>query len=274
MRVAIIGLGRIGRGAAISLDRAGGFDLTGYDVSGEALEAAAGLTRAAASPAEAASGADVVLVSVFDDAQVRDVLAGADGILSAIELPRSVVVLSTVASDTIAWAAVEAGRHGVPLLDCGVSGGKAIEDGRIVAMIGGTDDAVALVRPVVEAFADPVVHTGPVGTGMAAKLARNVVVYGCWYVVAEAAKLAGAAGVSLDALIEISDAADSRTGGPTAMLRRGRSGDEEQVALWHRIPAYAAKDLAAALTLAEELDVELPGVRLVQERFVTTHEVR
>jgi 3-hydroxyisobutyrate dehydrogenase-like beta-hydroxyacid dehydrogenase len=273
MRVAIVGLGQIGRGAAISLARAGGFDLVGYDAAPETLARAVAVLAPAGSVAEAAAGADIVLVAVFDDAQVRDVLAGPGGILAASPPVRAVVVLSTVTAGTIAWAAAEAAAHGVELVDCGVSGGKAIEQGLIVAMIGGSDAAVAAVRPVVEGFATPVVHTGPLGTGMAAKLARNMIVYGCWYVVSEAARLADAAGVSLDSLVEISDAADRQSGGPTAMLRRGRSGDPEKVALWHRIPEYAHKDLRAALELAGALGVELPGAELVEARFDATHDV-
>ena len=273
MRVAIGGLGQIGRGAAISLARSGSFELVAYDVDPTALEAAAQLVAAADSPAAAAAEAGVVLVAVFDDDQVRDALTGEDGILAASPLPEAIVVLSTVTRDTIGWAAAEARRRGVPLLDCGISGGKAIEQGRIVAMIGGADEAVAHVRPVIEAFASPVVHTGPLGTGMAAKLARNMIVYGCWYVVAEAARLAKAAGVTLESVVEISDAADRRSGGPTAMIRRGLSGEPEKIALWHRIPDYAHKDLGAALELAAELDVELPATELVRERFADTHRV-
>jgi 3-hydroxyisobutyrate dehydrogenase-like beta-hydroxyacid dehydrogenase len=273
MRVAILGLGQIGRGAAISLARVGGFEVVGYDPAPEALALAAPSLSPAGSMAQAAAGADVVLIAVFDDRQLRDALAGPAGILDATPPAKVVVVLSTVSAETITWAAVEAARHGVELVDCGVSGGKAIEQGRIVAMIGGSDTAVTLVRPVIEAFAAPVVHTGPLGTGMAAKLARNMIVYGCWYVVSEAARLAEAAGVSLDSLVEISDAADRQSGGPTAMLRRGMSGDPEKVALWHRIPEYAHKDLHAAFELARSLDVELPGAELVEERFDTTHDV-
>ena len=57
------------------------------------------------------------------------------------------------------------------------------------------------------------------------------------------------------------------------MLRRGMSGDPEKVALWHRIPEYAHKDLHHALELADALGVAMPGARLVEERFDTTHEV-
>ena len=273
MRVAIVGLGQIGRGAAISLARSRSHSLVAYDVDPDALALAADLVTAAHSPADAAAGADVVLVAVYDDDQVRDVLTTDDGVLAASPLPRAIVVLSTVARETIDWAHAEAEGRGVPLLDCGVSGGKAIEQGQIVAMIGGPDEAVAHVRPVIEGFASPVVHTGALGTGMAAKLARNMIVYGCWYVVAEAARLAEAAGVTIESLVEISDAADGQTGGPTAMIRRGLSGDAEKIALWHRIPEYAHKDIGAALELAAELAVELPAAELVHERFDDTHRV-
>jgi 3-hydroxyisobutyrate dehydrogenase len=266
LRVAVVGLGRIGGGAVRSLGR-GNFDVVGYDVDPAAVERVAGIAEPASSLQEAAAGADVVLVAVFDDAQVRDALVGDRGLLAAEPPPGAIVILSTVGVDTIHWAAGEAGARGVELVDCGVSGGRAIEQGTIAAMVGGTDAAVAAVRPVLEGFAAPVVHMGALGTGMQAKLARNMIVYGCWYVASEAARLAAAAGIAVERLIEVSDAADRASGGPTGMLKRALSADPEELVNLHRTPEYAHKDLLTALALGRELGLDLPVAALVEERF-------
>jgi 3-hydroxyisobutyrate dehydrogenase len=265
-RVAVVGLGRIGGGAVRSLGR-GDFDLVGYDIDPAAVERVAGIAAPASSLAEAAAAADVVLVAVFDDAQVRDALEGDRSLLAAEPPPKAIVILSTVSVETIHWAAEQGRARGVEIVDCGVSGGKAIEQGTIAAMVGGTDAAVATVRPVLEGFASPVVHMGALGTGMQAKLARNMIVYGCWYVASEAARLAAAAGIAVERLIEVSDAADRSSGGPTGMLKRALSTDPDELVNLRRTPEYAHKDLQTALALGRELGLDLPAATLVEERF-------
>jgi len=273
-RVAVAGLGRIGGGAARSLVRAG-HQVSGFDVSERAAAALADRVRIAGSPREAAAGADVALVAVYDDAQVRDVLTGRDGLVAADPTPQVVAILSTVTAATIAWASEQAGRAGFGLLDCGVTGGgDAIERGAIVALVGGDPQLVELARPVIEAFSDPMLHMGALGSGMAAKLARNAIVFGCWYAVAEAAQLAARAGIDIDKLIEASEAADRWSGGALALLSRhgirpDRLDADPEALLDRRrgLAGYAHKDLAAALALAGELGLELPGVELVQRRF-------
>lgn len=272
--VAVIGLGRIGRGAARSLVRAG-HSVGGYDVAEEATAALKSIVRIACSPREAAAEAEVVLIAAFDEAQVRDVLTGDAGVLTADPPPRAAVILSTVPLATIEWAAGEAAAADVGLVDCGVTGGgEAIERGSIVALVGGDADTVELARPVLEAFSSPMLHMGPLGSGMKAKLARNAIVFGCWYIVSEAARLAAAAGLDLDKLIEASDAADKWSGGPMALLARhrirpadGDYADEASVGLRQAFAAYAHKDVRAALELGDQLGLELPGTALVERRF-------
>jgi 3-hydroxyisobutyrate dehydrogenase len=272
--VCVIGLGRIGGGAVRALARAG-HDVVGYDVAPGAVEALSGVARGAASSREAAAGRDVVLVAVFDDAQVRTVFSGDDGVLAADPAPRVVAILSTVGLETIAWAGDEASRAGVGLVDCGVTGGGgAIEQGQIVGLVGGDDETVAAAVPVLEAIASPILHMGPLGSGMKAKLARNAIVFGCWYVVSEAARLAAAAGVDVGKLVEASTAADRWSGGPMALLERhGIRPDDydpaNEASAAHRrlLATYAHKDVGAALALAESLGLELPGAAVVKERF-------
>lgn len=271
-RIGIIGIGRIGGGVVRSLDRSRDCELIAYDLRAKALEAVAAQASAASSPREAGEGAAVVFVAVFDDAQVREALSGPDGVFAAEQRPRAVVILSTVTLATIAWAAEEGAKVGVAVLDCGVTGGDAIEEGSIVAMIGGGRDDYEFAKRFIEAFADPALYMGELGTGMKAKLARNLLTFGVWYAVAEATRLAAAAGVDIDQFVQASDAGDACTGGPTALLKRGirpheRPRDDAAEQQRTGFVKYAQKDLAAALELARENGLELPAAELVLARF-------
>jgi 3-hydroxyisobutyrate dehydrogenase len=269
--VGVIGLGSIGANVARALV-ANGYSTVGYDVRAEALEALEVLVSPAQSVEELSSRVEAVLVAVFDDAQVRDLLSGPSSLLTADDPARVVVILSTVTLETIRWAAEQSSSRGVSVLDCGVSGGHGLrEQGKIVAMVGGDEEAVKAVMPLLATFGAPVVHTGELGTGMRSKLARNLLTYGCWFVVLEATRLAAAGGVGPDQFLQINEAADELMGGSLSLLRRGvRPGapgsesDRETVA---RTAGYLHKDLHAAVALAGELGVEVPAALLVDREF-------
>jgi 3-hydroxyisobutyrate dehydrogenase len=268
----VIGLGNIGGGVAAALVRRDQV-VVAYDVAPQAVERLTGV-NAAASPRAVAEAADIVFVAVLDDQQVRDVLTGADGILKAAELPRAVVILSTITLDTVLWAAEHAGGQGVAVVDCGVTGGsRSLAANGMVSLVGGDDETVALVEPSIALFSSRVLRMGGLGTGMKAKLARNLVHYSVAHAAWEGARLAAAAGVDIDQLAEAIQASDALTGGSTSLLGR-RVGlrtlgpeDSEDLERQTALAVYAHKDLAAALALAVDLGVDLPGAELVDRRF-------
>jgi 3-hydroxyisobutyrate dehydrogenase len=272
-KVAVIGLGRIGGGVARALVRNRGDDVTGYDPVPEAGAAVAEQVRIAPSPRDAAAGAEVVFVAVYDDAQVREAFSGENGVLAAEPAPAVVVILSTVTAETIRWAAAEAAEVGVAVLDCGVTGGhRALETTGMAAMIGGDENAYERAKPFIDGFANPALLMGPLGAGMVAKLARNMVVFGTWYVTSEAARILAGSGVDIDKFVEISDSGDRTSGGPTGLLKRGilpteEPRDDGDLAVRRGTAAYAHKDVKAALALADELGIELPAAALVEQRF-------
>jgi 3-hydroxyisobutyrate dehydrogenase-like beta-hydroxyacid dehydrogenase len=269
----VVGLGDIGRGLAGTLRKAG-VDLTVCDVRPEAAEAFRDGARIAESPAELADHCDVVLVAVVDDAQVRTVVTGPSGVLSAGRRGGTVVVISTVTTDTVAAVADGAERHGVSVVDCGVSGGPgAAADGQLVCMVGGDPEAVERVRPVLDVVGSLVLHMGPLGAGLSAKLARNLVQYGSWLAAYEAQVLAEAAGIPLALLAQAIRESDKRIGGAATLmfretaqpLRADLPGDVGLIAPMAAASRLAHKDLRAALSLATSLGVELPLALLTDE---------
>ncbi|MYQ30127.1 NAD(P)-binding domain-containing protein, partial [Streptomyces sp. SID4956] len=207
LKAGVIGLGMIGGGVAVSLARSGRVPAV-YDVRPDAATDLAGVPDPLGSPADVARVADVVMVAVVNADQAREVIGGENGLLSAARPGLTIVLLATVALPVVHELAALCAGHSVGLLDCGVTpGDKAAENG-MVAILGGEEKTVDTALPVLEDWAKKVVHCGPSGAGMATKIARNVVTYGSWRTVAEAAALARAAGVDAARLGEVIDTAD------------------------------------------------------------------
>jgi 3-hydroxyisobutyrate dehydrogenase-like beta-hydroxyacid dehydrogenase len=269
--VGVIGLGDIGRGVATNVARAG-LGLVVSDVRQEATEAFAGTARIAATPAEVAQLSEVVVIAVVNDAQLVDVLTGPNGALSSARPGTSFVVLSTVAAGTVRLMAAKALESGCGVVDCGVSGGPAAaSEGQLVAMVGGSEEAVDRVRPVLDAFSSVVVHMGPAGAGLQAKLARNIVQYGSWLAAYEGQRLAEAAGIELSKLALAIRESDALIGGASRLMFRETVepfGEDAHPAIVDAMRAGASlahKDLRAALELAGELGVELPMAALTED---------
>lgn len=264
-KAGVIGLGQIGGGVAICLARAGVLAAV-YDVRPDAAAKLEGVPAVAASPAEVARACDVVLIAVVDAKQVRDVLTGTDGVLSQARPGLNVVLLATVSLKDLAGLRKLTDAAGVGLVDCGVTGGPAAARNGLVCLVGADEALLEAVRPTLEAFALQVAHMGPPGAGMAAKIARNVIVYTTWRAGYEGARLASAAGVDVRKLAAAIDASATNVGGPTMwMSRADPATDAGEHALREATLGLLDKDLAAALDLAASLDIDLPMAVLAKK---------
>jgi 3-hydroxyisobutyrate dehydrogenase-like beta-hydroxyacid dehydrogenase len=275
----IIGLGDIGKGVADSLVRAG-IDLVVCDVRPEAVAPYAHAAGVAASPAALGAKADVVLVAVVNDAQVRAVVDGPEGALAAMT-GGVVIILATVAPATVEDVAEAAAARGVDVLDCAVSGGpEASVAGSLVAMVGGDEPAIERVRPVLDAFTGVVVHMGPLGAGLKAKLARNLVQYGSWLAAYEAQVLAEAAGIDLSKLALVIRESDKFIGGSSRLMFRDTVAplpvgtDPGYVAAMAAGASLAHKDLRAAMELGRQLGVDLPLAAMTDARCDDVFAIR
>lgn len=288
LRAGVVGLGMIGGGVAISLARRGRVPVV-YDLRPEAAELP-GDPELLGSPAEVAARCDVVLIAVVSAEQARTVI---NEVVTAGRRGSVVVLLSTVELGVVRELAATCEQAEVGFLDSGVTpGDKAAENG-LVTMIGGSDETFAYARPVLADFAKEVVHCGPLGAGMATKLARNVVTYGCWRAVTEAAGLADAAGVPAETLMEVITTADPDGSTLLQLLRMQRLDEVGAKALLSSVsktdteldgPAAQAaaaavvrgifplmdKDLDAAQRLGSALELDLPLVDVTRSQARAT----
>ena len=204
-RIGFVGLGNMGGPMAANLVRAG-FEVAGFDMADAAL---AELVRvggtAAASAAEAASGAGVVITMLPAGQHVRSVLTGAGGVLARVATGALLIDCSTIDLETARDLAAAAAGHGCDMLDAPVSGGSAgAAAGTLTFMVGGTEAAFARAQDVLNAMGKTVVLAGPAGAGQAAKLCNNLILGITMLGVSEAFALADKLGLPAQALFDIS----------------------------------------------------------------------
>ncbi|MGP4019794.1 NAD(P)-dependent oxidoreductase [Saccharopolyspora sp. 5N708] len=194
-RVSVIGLGAMGLPMASHLTAE--FPVTAFDVAAQQRARAAeqGATPAA-SPAEAAADADVVLLALRDQQQVDEALFGAQGAASTLRSGAVVVLTSTVGPQ--AARATAARLTDQRFVDAPVSGGPArAGTGDLLIVVGADDEALAIARPVLERLASTVTVIGPnPGDGQALK-AINQLLAGV-HIAAAAEAVALARGIGLD----------------------------------------------------------------------------
>jgi 3-hydroxyisobutyrate dehydrogenase len=271
--VGVVGLGEIGgAGIAANLMKAG-VSLAVCDIREEATAPYRDGARVAGSPRELATTSDIVFIAVLNDAQVRGVLLGDDGVFAGAARGTVVVIVSTVTTGTVIGMRDAGSAHGVSVVDCGVSGGTfGAAEGQLVCMVGGTEEEVDRIRPALDVFSRQVLHMGPAGTGISAKLVRNLIQYGSWLAAQEGQELAEAAGVDILQLAEAIRESDQVIGGVTRMMLRqtaepwDRDADPNLLQFFEDKCVMAHKDLDAARALGEELGVPMPCAELTDAR--------
>lgn len=198
-RIGFVGLGAMGAPMATCVANAG-FDLAVYDLR---PENAAPLTElgatSAASPAEAAEGADALILMVVDAKQAEAALFDENGAAEKLKPGGAVVLMSTVGPGPVRALDSQLTQHDLRLLDAPVSGGVArAGKGDLLIMTGGPADLFEELRPVLEAMGSTVVHCGEAaGDGQSVKLVNQLL---CGVHIAAAGEaLAYAEALGLDA---------------------------------------------------------------------------
>jgi 3-hydroxyisobutyrate dehydrogenase-like beta-hydroxyacid dehydrogenase len=223
-----------------------GWNVVATDPSAQAREAyvAAGAVDAG-SVRGVAGQADLVLVIVVDDAQVRAVLEGDDGILASARPGTIVAICASVRPDTCRELAAAAAKGDVHVVDVALVGGeRGAEVAGLKLYCGGDAAAIDACRRAFAAFAIDVCAIGDVGSGQVAKTVNNLLLWACLRADVEALRLGRALGVDPGKL--------------RAFLSVG-SGANRPLAEWsmQRL-RWPAKDMEVALGLAHEAGVDLP----------------
>ena len=172
--VAVLGLGIMGSSMAGRL-AAAGFPLAVYNrnpAKAAALQAAG--ARVAATPAEAAAGAQFILSMLADDDASRATWLGEQGALRGAGPGAILIESSTITVDWIRELAAAAQAKGLELLDAPVTGSKVhAAAGELNFLVGGSAAALERARPVLAAMSKSITHLGPAGSGSRMKLINN-----------------------------------------------------------------------------------------------------
>jgi 2-hydroxy-3-oxopropionate reductase len=263
--IGFIGLGVMGREMARHLVRAG-HEVRAYDMKTEAVEELAREGAvAAASVAEAADGAEVVITMLPDTPQVEEVVLGPGGLLQNPPAGRLLVDMSTIAPTATRRMAAQLAQAGIAMLDAPVSGGPTgAKAAKLSIMVGGSEDAVARARPVLEAMGTTIIHVGESGAGQTVKACNQLICAMNLQAICEAFALGRAAGLDLEKLREVllGGAASSwmlQNLGPLMLAKDASAGFRIDLKL---------KDLRLAGELAFELGVPLPGTALATSLYL------
>ncbi len=254
--IGIVGLGNMGRGMALTLQRKG-HRVLGTDASpaARAALAAEGIeTHDGLAPLTAA--ADVLVLSLPTAEIVEAVVAGPDGILAHARAGLTVVDTTSSHPDTSRRMAARLAEVGIDFVDAPVSGGpKGAITGTMTMVLGGDDAVVARVEPILADMSAKRVHIGPVGAGHVCKIVNNLLCAAHLLTGAEAMRIAREAGVDPARLLEGLNGGSGRSGVtlvnfPTWILN-GAFDSGFTMKLMR-------KDVRLAAQLVDELGLDLP----------------
>ena len=204
MKTAFVGLGVMGYPMAGHL-AANGHEVVVFNRTTATAERWCGEHggRHAATPAEAAAGAEFVFTCVGNDDDVREVVTGTDGVLKAMR-GDSVLVDHTTASASLAKELEGAASEvGVGFLDAPLSGGQiGAENGQLTIMVGGNEPVFERARPVMESYAKAITLIGPAGAGQLAKMVNQICIAGVLQGLAEGLDFAIRSGVDTRKVVE------------------------------------------------------------------------
>lgn len=217
MNIGWIGLGSVGLPRSVLATSAG--TVTAYDLRIAEMDLAPGIIRAG-SAAAAVQDADVTLVWVFDDAQLRDLLDGPQGIREALR-PGSVLCVFTTGEPEVIVHLAQSLRGRVHVLDTCFSSTQA-DAGVLTLLVGGEADAIALARPVLETFSRSVVHCGASGSGRTFKLLNNFMYFSNLMVALDGLRIAGELGLDPELCANVLRACSASSDVLNSIVRRGR----------------------------------------------------
>ncbi len=256
-KIALLGTGIMGFGMAANLLKAG-FPLAVWNRTAAKaqplLEQGATL---AASPAEAAAGADIIFSIVGEDQASRQVWLGPEGALTGATNPNAICIeCTTISQQWVHDLADAVAQAGLRFIDCPVTGGRGgAEAGTLTLLVGAEESVLADARPALDAISSKIIVFGPPGAGTGFKLLYNLMGATQMVALAEALLTAEKLGLNMDSVIEGLTSGFTASPGVKAFVGRMVNHDHEFVnfsAHWMR------KDAAYGVRQAAETGQAIP----------------
>jgi 3-hydroxyisobutyrate dehydrogenase len=265
-KVAFIGLGVMGYPMAGHIRTRGGHDVTVYNrTSGKAQAWVAQFGgRTAATPAEAADGADFVFACVGNDDDLRSVTTGQDGAFHSLKTG-AIFVDNTTASAGVARELYDAAREkGLHFIDAPVSGGQAgAENGVLTVMCGGDEEPFRRAEPVISHYARAVRLLGPSGAGQLTKMVNQICVAGLVQGLAEGLHFAQKAGLDVPAVIDTISKGAAQS---WQMENRWKPMNDGKFDFGFAVD-WMRKDLSICLEEARRNGAHLPAIALIDQFY-------
>jgi len=262
---AFIGLGVMGYPMAGHL-QAAGHPTTVYNRT--AAKAADWVDRhggaSASTPREAATGANVVMVCVGNDDDLRSVVFGDDGVLAGMSGGSTLVDHTTASAEIAREIKAASAELGVGFVDAPVSGGQAgAENGQLSIMCGGDSDVFALVEPVIDAYAKAIVLVGEAGSGQLTKMVNQICIGGLIQGLAEALDFSRRADLDTEKVLS---AISQGASGSWQMNNRARTMLDRHFDHGFALD-WMRKDFGIVFDEAERIGATLPVTAMVDQFY-------
>jgi 3-hydroxyisobutyrate dehydrogenase len=264
-KIAFLGLGVMGAPMAGHLARAG-HAVTVYNrtTAKAAQWAEKHGGKSAATPAAAAAGADIVLMCVGNDDDVRAVALGSDGALAGMKRDTILVDHTTASASVARELHAAATARGVRFLDAPVSGGQAgAENGKLTIMVGGDTDAFATAEPVLAVYARAVTLMGGAGSGQLTKMVNQICIAGLVQALSEGINFAARAGLDVERVLEVIGKGAAQS---WQMDNRGKTMAADQFNVGFAVD-WMRKDLAICLAESRANGAALPITAIVDQFY-------
>jgi 3-hydroxyisobutyrate dehydrogenase len=263
-RIAFAGIGNMGWPMAANLVKAG-FDVTVCDVvPGRAASFATKTgAKAAATPAEAAAGADCVVIIVPTSKQVGEAV---EAMLPSLKSGMLVIDMTSGQPGRTREIAAMLEGHGVPMIDCPVSGGvPRAKSGQLAIMVGGPDAEIDRAEPVLKAMGTSVYRCGDIGAGQAMKALNNLVSAGGYLIGIEALLIGQRFGLDPTTMVDVLNASSGMNNSTQKKFK--------EYVLSRRFDAgfgldLMVKDLSIALEVGRETTTPAPFSALCREMWL------
>ena len=218
----------------------------------------------AATPAEAASGAEFVFACVGDDADIRSITTGENGAFATMASD-AVFIDNTTASADVARELYSAARtHGMHFIDAPVSGGQAgAENGKLTVMCGGDAAAFARAEPLMTCYGAKVTHMGDAGAGQLTKMVNQICIAGLVQGLSEALNFGQNAGLDMDKVLGVVSGGAAQS---WQMENRGATMVRDEFDFGFAVD-WMRKDLRICMAEAAQNGTELPVTALVAQFY-------